>query len=156
MFPKFIWLGYPSAVSPIKKAWFWVGAWPMRSNSFIHLFLHSVNIYESSENKHYFSKWHVVLWSRYTSLLGIVYVYLYAYVPMHVHVYICVLMYIHLGVIIKRRGSSQKERWVLGFGAHVYGFQMLLISKDISTISKQNYMMSSGLRPVALINFDFN
>lgn len=58
-------------------------------------------------------------------------------------------------MIIKRRGSSQKERWVLGFDAHVYGFQML-ISKDISTISKQNYMMSSGLRLVALINFDFN
>lgn len=81
---------------------------------------------------------------------------MYAYVPRYLHVYIYVLMYIYLaGVIIKRRGSSQKERWVLGFGAHVYGFQML-ISKDISSISTQNYMMSSGLRLVVLINFDFN
>lgn len=98
----------------------------------------------------------LAFWELRVCVCVFVALHMYAYVPMYCHVYICVLMCIHLGGrVMKRRGSRQKERWVLGFDAHRYVFQMLM-SKDISTISKQNYMMSSGLRVVALINFDFN
>lgn len=98
----------------------------------------------------------LAFWELRVCVCVFVALYVYAYVPMYCHVYMCVLMCIHLGGgVIKRRGSRQKERRVLGFDAHGYVFQML-ISNDSSTISKQNYMMSSGLRVVALINFDFN
>lgn len=159
--PQVYLLGYPFAVFPLKKkhdlelvlgpgelahslTYFYIQLTFMRVAKISAIFQNGMLFYEVDT---------LAFWKLCVCVCVFVPLHVYAYVPMYLHVYLCVLMCIHLGGGKKRRGSRQ--RWVLRFDAHVYGFQML-ISEDISTISKQNSTMSSGLRLVALINFDFN